>query len=110
MPNELKVWLDDVRPAPPGWTHVKTAEEAITLLDTEEVVELSLDHDLGSCRACDRQQAFNCPHNGTGWDVVDWMVRNRKWPKRKPQVHSMNPPAADRMRKAINRSYMEPEE
>ena len=43
----MKVWLDDVRPAPEGWLHVLTPEAAIDLLRSGEVEEISLDHDLG---------------------------------------------------------------
>lgn len=42
-----KLWLDDLRPAPPGWIHVKTANDAIEALMTNEFDEVSLDHDLG---------------------------------------------------------------
>ncbi len=48
--GELRVWLDDDlvdRAAPPGWAQVVTAGEAIAMLDSGRVVELSLDHDLG---------------------------------------------------------------
>jgi hypothetical protein len=41
------VWLDDVRPAPRGWRRARTPDEAINLLRTGRVTELSLDHDLG---------------------------------------------------------------
>lgn len=43
----LKIWLDDMRPAPDGWRWVRTVEEAIELMSSGEVVEASLDHDLG---------------------------------------------------------------
>jgi hypothetical protein len=44
----MRVWLDDRRPPPDGeWAWVKTPEEAIELLATGEVSEISLDHDLG---------------------------------------------------------------
>ena len=49
----VKVWLDDKcdiigseRETPAGWVGVKTAQEAITLLDSGKVTEISLDHDL----------------------------------------------------------------
>jgi hypothetical protein len=49
----MKVWLDDKcdvigsdRETPEGWVGVKTAHEAITLLDAGKVTEISLDHDL----------------------------------------------------------------
>lgn len=43
----MKLYLDDERACPEGWTLAKTAEEAIFLLETEKVEEISLDHDLG---------------------------------------------------------------
>ena len=43
----MKVYLDDLRTPPDGWVLVQWPEEAIELLETGEVTELSLDHDLG---------------------------------------------------------------
>lgn len=57
------VWLDDVRPMPESFTHhVKTAAEAIELLETNQVTLISLDHDLG-----DNQR--------TGYDVAKFIER-----------------------------------
>lgn len=47
----VKLWLDDVRPAPPGWTHVRSVNEALALLATGTVTAASLDHDLGEFAA-----------------------------------------------------------
>jgi hypothetical protein len=57
----VKVYLDDQRPAPPGWILAKTAGDAIERLRTGEVAELSLDYDLGD------------PIHGTGLDVLEWL-------------------------------------
>ena len=43
----LKVFLDDERATPEGWTAVRWPEEAIALLKTGKVDAISLDHDLG---------------------------------------------------------------
>jgi len=43
----MRLWLDDLRPPPPGWEWAKTVEEAILIIESGEVVEASLDHDLG---------------------------------------------------------------
>ena len=74
----MKLWLDDVRPAPPGWTHARTVDEAQTWLATGVVEEASLDHDLG----------FEQPD---GSMLVRWMAMTGHWPKQRPVVHSMNP-------------------
>ena len=54
----MKVYLDDTRPAPPGWILVRWPEEAIALLEAGEVTDLSLDHNLGDDEC------------GTGYDVL----------------------------------------
>ena len=46
--QDIRLWLDDVRPMPPSFNYwAKTAKEAIEILKTGRVVEISLDHDLG---------------------------------------------------------------
>jgi hypothetical protein len=57
----MKVFLDDLRKPPKGWELVRWPDEAIELLETGEVTEISLDHDLGD------------DDRGTGYDVVLWM-------------------------------------
>jgi|688.fasta_scaffold104579_1 hypothetical protein len=57
----MKVYLDDERTTPEGWTRVYWPSEAIELLQTGQVTELSLDHDLGN------------DARGTGYDVVLWV-------------------------------------
>jgi hypothetical protein len=43
----VKVWLDDERPAPKGWTRAFSVDEVRELLSRGGVEELSLDNDLG---------------------------------------------------------------
>jgi len=43
----MKVYLDDERKTPDGWRRVYWPEEAIELLKSGDVKEISLDHDLG---------------------------------------------------------------
>lgn len=99
--NELRVWLDDDledRAAPEGWVHVTTAWQAIELLDSGRVVELSLDHDLGDDR-----------ENGRGTDVVDYIVGEQEvharvlWPRDGITIHSGNAYGRDSMRRTIRR-------
>jgi len=88
----MKVYLDDVREAPPGWTRVYWPDEAIALLERGGVVDLSLDHDLGD------------DSRGTGYDVVRWIeeaVVLREFRPPRIVVHSANPVARDRMLRGI---------
>jgi hypothetical protein len=102
VPNgELRVWLDDLlddRAAPPGWIHVTTARAAIALIDRGQVVELSLDHDLG-----DDAKA------GKGVHVVDHLAEQQVvagrdlWPRDGITIHSANAAGRDQMARTIER-------
>src|SRR2546423_4313750 len=88
----MKVYLDDVREAPKGWCRVYWPDEAIALLESGSVTEISLDHDLGD------------DSRGTGYDVVRWIeeaVVTRQFIPPKISVHSANPVGRDRMLRGI---------
>ncbi len=89
----MRVYLDDERPTPVGWTRVYWPGEAIALLETGQVEELSLDHDLGD------------DARGTGYDVIVWIeevVALRGFKPPKISVHSANPSARDKMLAGIS--------
>jgi hypothetical protein len=88
----MKVFLDDERPTPEGWHRVYWPEEAIALLETGTVEEISLDHDLGD------------DARGTGYAVILWIEEAVALRGFKPPiitVHSANPSAADKMRAGV---------
>ena len=118
----INLWLDDWRPAPPGYTHVLTVQAAIELLKTGKVRRASLDHDLGACDRCMKGMTFDewlrkeipargyvngphCEHFGTGYTLVCWMEETGIWPTEKPVVHSANPVGAKRMRQVIDAKW-----
>jgi hypothetical protein len=43
----MKLYVDDVRPIPDGWTGARTVEEAVRILESDSVEELSLDYMIG---------------------------------------------------------------
>lgn len=87
----VRLWHDDVRPAPEGWLWAPTNGAAIELLKRGDVVECSLDHDLGC-------------HEGAenGQELVEWMVQNEMVPE-KVTIHSWNPDGARYMAARLNR-------
>lgn len=115
----ISLWLDDLRPAPEGWTWVKTVDDAkwYLSLDDGRVQRASLDHDLGACDHCTSVEASvpygtpwggsmpHCSHVGTGYDLVCWMEETGHWPVEKPVVHSMNASGAQRMRQVIDKEW-----
>jgi len=102
----MKVYLDDVRKCPVGWYLARDYNEAIKLLKTGRVTEISLDHDLGA-QHYDAMMLENMgepfKYEGkTGYDVITWMEENNVWPDR-IWIHTMNPAAKIRMQAALKR-------
>lgn len=99
MSKEIRLFLDDIRVPtwaehhrdPKDWTVVRTYEEAVELLKTGDVVEATLDHDLGQ--------------DVTGYDLVCWMEENNVWPREGTRVHSANPSGSAAMRRVIRKHY-----
>ena len=93
----MKIFLDDVRETPEGYVHCYWPSEVIELLKTNQVTELSLDHDLGDDSI------------GTGYDVLTWLEEQVLCHSFTPppviKVHSANPVAKQRMLSAIASIY-----
>ena len=92
----MKLFLDDERTPPEGWTHVRWPQEAIEILKTGEVTEISLDHDLGD------------DAHGTGYDVILWIeeaVAMQGFVPPKILVHSANTSARQKMEAGIESIY-----
>ena len=93
----MKVFLDDERIPSEDWVLVRWPEEAIDLLKTGKVSEISLDHDLGD------------DDHGTGNDVILWIeeqVATNRFNPPMITVHSANSSARKKMEagiKSINR-------
>ncbi|HTD05224.1 cyclic-phosphate processing receiver domain-containing protein [Undibacterium sp.] len=88
----VRVFLDDERAAPEGWVRVCWPDEAIDLLDSGCVQEISLDHDLGD------------DDRGTGYDVILWIeeaVAMRSFSPPSITAHSANSSARVKMMAGI---------
>lgn len=88
----MKIFLDDERKTPIGWIRVYWPDEAIELLKTGKVIEVSLDHDLGD------------DDRGTGYDVVLWIeeaVFSNGFIPPAIKVHSANISARKKMELGI---------
>ena len=84
----MRAFLDDERSTPEGWIRVHWPDEAIALLKSGLVNEISLDHDLGDDR------------RGTGYDVILWIEESVALYSINPPkivVHSANVPAREKM-------------
>jgi hypothetical protein len=91
--KRMKVFLDDERVPPEGWEVVRWPDEAIALLKTGLVTDLSLDHDLGN------------DERGTGYDVLVWIeeaVATGNFSPPQLTVHSANSSARVKMMGAVH--------
>ncbi len=79
----MNVYLDNDRPAPPGFQLARTIDQAKSFLRSGRVDKLSLDYDLD---------------NGNAMPLLDWMKEQDKWPKYSPRVHSGNVQGALKMK------------
>ncbi len=89
----MKIWVDDIRPAPEGWNWITGSRGTIELLDAclvegIEVEIMSLDHDLGG--------------TDTTRPIVLWMCDNEFWPV-EVRVHSANPVGVEWLEGMIKR-------
>ena len=101
----MKIWIDDLRPAPLGYVWVKTinqAKEAIIETETRKLnsmydmsfsIELiDIDHNAGDF-ACD---------GGDYVKLLDWLEETkRNYPI---HIHSMNPVGIENMRRIIQKN------
>lgn len=86
----MKLWIDDLRVAPEGWTWAKTPSEAIGFLEAGGVSEVSFDHDLGG--------------DLTAYEVACWIeqaaaegrIGRLEW-----RIHSANPVGRKRIESAM---------
>ena len=92
----MKVFLDDVREPEAGWQVARTYEQVVSLIDTNTITELSLDHHLG-------QEAASREINGE--IVLDYIEKKLLTDKAfllpKISVHTGNWEARPRMKKRI---------
>ncbi|MEE1084558.1 MAG: cyclic-phosphate processing receiver domain-containing protein [Paludibacteraceae bacterium] len=95
----MKLWIDDVRPAPEGYVWCMSTHQAKCLIELSEqgrydsrVELIDIDHDAGN-------YAFD---GGDFIKVLDWLEQTgRSYPIR---IHSMNPVGIANMRAIIERN------
>lgn len=91
----VRLFVDDIRYPSyfglEGWAVARTSAEAIAILAQGNVIECSLDHDLGG--------------DDTGYKVVCWMEEHGVWPKNGTFCHSANPVGQARIDAVIQKGY-----
>ena len=96
----MRLWIDDVRPAPEGWYWARSVNDAKHhiewwekyVIPREPLELISIDHDSGDFY-----------HDGGDFiRVLDWLEETgRNYPIR---IHSQNPVGVQNMRRIIQRN------
>lgn len=102
----MKLYVDDLRLAPEGWHCVRTITEAIRILASQEVEEVSLDHDIchtdtsieGSSLVLNPR---TCPENYTAVAYYIAIMDPRYRPK-VVYIHTGNPVGAKDLASILN--------
>ena len=94
MSKPIRIWLDDIRPAPEGWLWVKTVEDFTDAMTAYRghVVAVSFDHDLGEDEASG--------HGAAAWLEIACVTDGYPVP-REMACHSANPVGRQRIDAAI---------
>lgn len=101
----MKIWVDDIRPAPFGYRIARSVNEVKELIESYEWMKIvsggkhyynidliDLDHDAGDY-ACDGGDYIN---------ILNWLEETgRNYPI---HIHSMNPVGVENMRRIIERN------
>lgn len=99
MPKIVKIWLDDIRPAPDKtWWVLKSVNQAKLVIRAAEgledvQIELDLDHDLGDY----------AKDGGDAIKLLDWMVETNRFYK--VSIHTQNPVGKANMERLIKRYW-----
>lgn len=89
----MKLYVDDIRIAPEGWTQAWNAREALIFLKEGNVTHLSLDHDLGDV------------DEPTGYWIMGWIemaVYDNQIELPEIKFHTANPAGRENMQRCLD--------
>lgn len=97
----MKLWIDDCRPAPPGYIWIKSTNEALRFIvnHINEIEEIALDHDAGD-------------YVDYGGDYINILNELERLSCKSPlafvgykfSIHTANPVGAANMRRIIQKN------
>lgn len=98
----MKLYIDDIRPAPEGWQQARTVTDAIRFLHSFKVDEISFDHDISyAVEVAGTQRPFPSPENFTAVAYYFKLLYSSRDEKPKVIIHSANPVGAKEIEKIL---------
>lgn len=106
----MKLWVDDIRKEPEGWTRARSVTEAIRILDTMPVFEVSLDYDISMKVSVGTEEAgYSEPRpfrSNETFEPVARFISARYRHEGEPDdikitLHTANPVGAERMKEIL---------
>lgn len=101
----MKLWVDDVRPAPEGYVWCRTVKEAkYAIRYIEDMRRLLKDKEFWTLELIDldHDSGNYWQYGGDYIRILDWLEETgRNYPIR---IHSMNPVGVENMRRIIERN------
>jgi|SRR5581483_2622135 len=98
----LKLFVDDLRECPRGWIPAKTITEAIRILSTVNIEEVSLDHDIGCRLVTGQEHSSNETFEPIAWFLL---MANSPIEVVKVRIHTSNVAAGRRMADIMHIDY-----
>ena len=98
----MKLWIDDVRPAPEGYFWCKSVNIAKAEIRYIEAAVYFGEHDSIELIDCDHDLGDYATDGGDGVKLLDWLEETgRNYPIR---IHSANAVGVENMRRIIERN------
>ena len=105
----MKLYIDDIRPAPENWQQARTITDAIRFIAqfSDEIKEISIDHDISyAVEVAGTQRPFPSPEDFTAVAYfIGEMWKNRPDIQPKITIHSANPVGARRIGEILSSDY-----
>ena len=97
-PEPVRIWMDDLRKAPPGYKWCTSVNAAIRCIELCEkagcpIELIDCDHDLGDY----------AKDGGDGIKLIDWLAERKSYYH--IELHTMNPVGRENMKREIDRYW-----
>lgn len=96
----MRIWLDDIRPMPKGYTHhARSVNEAKGFIKRAE-----LSNEIIECIDCDHDLGDYAKYGGDGINLLDWLLERGTFYR--ILIHTANPVGRANMQRILDRFWV----